>query len=324
MKRVGRAQKSRSVLITGATRTIGRKFAQKLYYDTRIKSIIACAYEPKPYYFNDYDEERFKYFNLNLLRSRDLSNLFDSDEFLESEIDTVVHLALRGDPYKYKNIIHELHISGTENILRECLKRPGIKKFVFLSSSVVYKLSSTTDSIVDETSPLNFDGGANPIIKDYVDAELLCRAKMDSPTLKIVVLRPSGVIGRNIHSDISAFFDSLVCIKPMGFDPVINPIHADDVVSAITLSIFKNVKGIFNIAGLDTAPLSTFLRLNKRPVISFPEILIPVINKLTRKFWITKYVYSVNPNRLKFNLVLNCEKAKKILDFTPKHHIKFA
>ena len=63
--------------------------------------------------------------------------------------------------------------------------------------------------------------------------------------------RPSGV--RNAPSN---YLRLNVIPTLMGFDPMVQVIHQDDVVSAIEKALRPGVRGIFNLAGPQPLPLS--------------------------------------------------------------------
>jgi nucleoside-diphosphate-sugar epimerase len=118
---------------------------------------------------------------------------------------------------------------------------------------------------------------------------------------------------------IQTYLDSNVCFTVMGYNPMINVIHALDVVRAIQLSIQRvRLRGIFNIAGCDTAPLADFVRHFNSLPFPVPEPMFPVINFLQRKTFGTDFDYSVNPKRLKFSLLLNADRARDELGFEPR------
>ena len=81
------SSEKRNILITGVTSSIGRNLATHLYNHRRVGIIFGVARKDKPYYFNDFDPKRFIYRNCNILRYRDLKNLFLSKSFRNSKID---------------------------------------------------------------------------------------------------------------------------------------------------------------------------------------------------------------------------------------------
>ncbi|MEW6439993.1 MAG: NAD-dependent epimerase/dehydratase family protein [bacterium] len=317
--------RKRNVLVTGVTGTIGSRLAEALYYDKNVGAIFGVAKGDKPYFFNQFDAKRFIYKNLNILRPRDLTNLFLSGQFKDARIDTVVHLAFFNRMYRpgSKESHHSLNVEGTRDLLDKCIESPSVTKFIFKSSDVVYKIRPHNPIYLDENADLNFDPDVDPWIKDRVDADMICQSRKDNGKVKIVILRCSNIIGRMVSSQMNAYFDSPITFKAMGFNPLINLIHMDDVIQAIQLSIQKNVAGVFNIAGADTAPISTFGEINRSRMLSLPSPLLKPVNAVMRRLGMTRYYYSVDADRLKYSVLLDTSKAQKVLGFKPRSHVYF-
>ena len=55
--------------------------------------------------------------------------------------------------------------------------------------------------------------------------------------MKIVILRMTNIIGRNVSGQFNAYFDSKPIIKTLGFNPTINLIHMKDVIQAVGLAV---------------------------------------------------------------------------------------
>ena len=319
----GGAVPRRNVLITGVSSTVGRHLAMHLMNDPRVGTVIGTGEGAPPHFFQSFDRARFRYVQADILRSRQLKNLFGSREFQSAAINTVVHLAFISDPAKRGERIHRFNVEGTKNLLDKCIDS-GIHKFVFKSSDVVYKLDSRNPVYLDEMADLNHDPLADQWVKDRVAAEMICRAKMDAPGTVIVILRFTNIIGRNINAQLNAYFDGNIIFKAAGFDPLVNLIHMKDVIEAIRLSIFKAQKSnIFNIAGNDTAPISTFAELNQRTCVSLPEPVLPLVNFVMRKAGLTDYYYSVDRERMKYSCLLDTTRARTILGFEPSGSVEF-
>ena len=313
-----------SVLVTGATSQLGRQVTRQLYYDKKVSTIIGVGLEERPYYFDDYDPGRFIYKKVNILKSRQLHNLFLADYFREAEVDTVIHLAFANRLSGYGKDSHSLNIEGTKGLLDMCEDEGTIRKFIFKSSHIVYAVKPENPVLLDESAELNFSPKADPWIRDRVDADMLCRAKMDSPHLQVIVLRPSNIIERDAGGGLNAYFDSRVCMTVMGYDPMLNLVHVKDVVRAIQLGVHKNVKGVFNIIGRETAPLSKFIELAGKQKLALPENLLPRVNRIGRRFGFTQYYVSVDRELLKNSLLLDDTRARKILGYVPANHVQFS
>jgi UDP-glucose 4-epimerase len=320
------SSRKRNVLITGVTGTLGSRLAEALYYDKQVGVIIGVALGGKPYYFNQFDTKRFIYKNLNILKQRDLTNLFLASDFKQANINTVVHLAFMNrvvSASREKKTFNTLNVEGTRNLLEKCVESGTVNRFVFKSSDVVYKIRPHNPIYLDENADLNFDTDVDPWIKDRVDADMICQSKLDNRRVGIVILRFSNIIGRMVSSQMNAYFDSPINFMALGYNPLINLIHMEDVVQAIQLTLHKNVKGIFNIAGADTAPISTFAEINRSRMFALPSPMLGPVNGVLRKLGLTRYYYSVDADRLKYSVLLDTTKAQKLLKFRPRSHVYF-
>jgi nucleoside-diphosphate-sugar epimerase len=317
-------QAKASVLVTGATSTIGRQLCQALYYDERVGRVLATARDPEPYYFNDLDRTRFQYKQIDILKPREVNNLFLSETFRQAEIDSVVHLAFVQRPRTPEEITHTLNVEGTKTLLDRCIESGHIRKFVFRSSDAVYKIRAGSPILLDEEADLNFDPDASQYVRDRVDADMICRAQLANPHMKIVVLRPTSIIGRNVHSHWNSFLENhWVIFKLMGFDPMVCPTHTNDLLRALQMAIHKDVSGVFNISGLDVAPLSTFVRLAGAYLVSLPARLLRVTNSLQLALRLTNYDYQAFPEALRYHCLLDTTRAREVMGFLPQYHIKF-
>jgi UDP-glucose 4-epimerase len=317
-------KKKKSVLITGATGIIGRQLVHQLYHDNRVSHIFGVAIDDEPYYFRNYDQNRFLYRPVNILKRRQLNNLFLSEAFKRTEIDTVVHMAFMDRPEEPDISTHTLNVEGTKNLLTRCIEHGSIDQFIFQSSYSVYKVRPGNPILLDEEADLNFDPHASQWVQDRVDADMICRSMMDNGTMRILVLRTGPIIGRNIRTGLNRLLESHVIYRLVGFDPMVNPIHVHDVLRALKHSIFRDVQGVFNIAGLDVAPLSEFIRMTGTPCVPLPWFLLKQLNWLQRKLGLTQYNCMDFPDSLRYSVMLDTRRAREELDFKPINHIKFA
>ena len=217
--------KTHAVLVTGATSALGRQTVQQLYYDKGVRFIVATGIEERPYYFEQLSPDRFAYTRVNIRKSRERSNLFFGQLVQDNKIDTVVHLAFQAKPKNYADkSSHQFNIDATRAMLELAEESETIKKFIFRSSHQVYRLSSKNSVLLNEEADLNFESSANPWIRDRVDADMLCRARMSSENLDVVVLRLSNLMGLNVKSQLYWFLHGAMAHTVSGFDPMDEPI----------------------------------------------------------------------------------------------------
>lgn len=319
---MARALLQHAVLVTGATSSLGRQLVQQLYHDKGVSFVMASSLEKMPYFFEDLDRSRFAYVQANLTKSREMNNLFYGDAFQDHGIDTVVHLAFKNKAEdRYSRESHRLNIDVTRALLDMCEQTDSVHKFIFRSSHQVYRLTSQNSVYMHEDSDLNFEAGANQWIRDRVDADMLCHSRMGSQKLKVVVLRLSNIMGMNVKSQLYWFLHGAMANTPMGYDPMINLLHTKDAVRAFQLAIHKDVAGVYNVIGKDTAPLSVVARLNHTRRLPLPEPVLGPLNRLQRLIQATNYHYGVHGERLKFAALMDGRRAQKVLGYTPINRV---
>jgi UDP-glucose 4-epimerase len=89
------------------------------------------------------------------------------------------------------------------------------------------------------------------------------------PQIENVILRPTHILG-TVHNAPSNYLRLKVAPTVLGFDPMLQTVHQDDVVSAIQLSLRPGIRGIFNLAGPRALRLSQILKKLKRPHVPIP------------------------------------------------------
>ena len=294
----------RRVLIAGAGRKIAVELIARLLDDRRVDKILAVGEGPCPPALLGHDPARFMYTTATLDRRRSVDNLFLFEQFRDAPLDTVVHLAFAGNPKGYDVSRHEYNVNAARHLLDASL-RHGIGKYVFLSSDAVYAVGPRGDYKVAEDAELNLDPHAPKAVRDIIDAEFLCRAKMDSPACEVVVLRPAGVIGGGVMSGLNLLFESHPPILPIGFDPMINPTTKERIARDIQLALMLHGKGLYNIAGPAAGPLTRFLEQRGITPRRVPGPLLRQANRVQRMLGQTRYHAEYQPKRLFYSLVLD-------------------
>jgi len=317
---------ARRVLITGVTNPLARQLAEELLLDGAVEFVAGVDTVEEPYYFRDLDRSRFLYKRANIYKSRELGNLFLSEDFRAARINTVVHASfappLTGLQVPIATPL-STNVQGTKQLLERCIESPDIRRFIFLSSFLVYQVRPGSGTYLDETADLNFDADAERPIQDRVDADMLCRTWFESDKLDIAVLRPAPIIGRNIDGPLNLYLDAPFCPVPMGFDPIVNPIHARDVVRALQLLVHRDVKGVFNVAGKEMAPLSFFIRMAGATRVPIPASTVRPSARLLRFIRASRFDHTFGGCLLRYPCLLDTRKARELLGFEPNFHIKF-
>lgn len=300
----------RRILVTGVHRIVAVELIQRLLEDERVELVLAVDRGACPSSLLSHDPTRFRFASADLSRRRPVDNLFLLEDFHERPLDTVVHLAFQGNPHGYSFKSHEFNLNATQQLLRGSLAH-GVGKFIFLSSDAVYRIGARGDYKVREEAELNLDPGTHPILRDTLDAEFLCRAKMDAPGCEVMVLRPSGVFGGGVISGLNLLFESTPPILPVGFDPMINPTTKERLARDLLLAIFLHGKGVYNVAGVSIGPLSRFMEERGIVPRRVPGPLLGTANRMQRVLGQTRYHAGFHPKRLYYSLVLDDSKFER-------------
>jgi len=301
----------RRVFLTGARRRVAVHLIERLLADSDVEAILAVDRGACPPTLLGCDPERFVFASADLSRRRQVDNLFLLDRFRGKPFDTVLHLAFQGNPHGYNFKSHEYNVNAAQHLLEASL-RHQVSKYIFLSSDAVYRLGPRNDYKVREDAELNLDPSAHPILRDTLDAEFICRAKMDDPGCEIMVIRPSGVFGGGVISGINLLFESNPPVLPVGFDPMVNPTTKERLSRDLMLAISLHGKGVFNVAGATIGPLSRFFEERGINPIRVPGPALRLANRLQRGLGMTRYHAGFHPKRLYFSLVLDDMKFERV------------
>ena len=168
--------------------------------------------------------------------------------------DAVVHMGFirhfRGEERRR----HDVNVRGTKQLLDHCANY-GVKKLVVVSSSYVYGAFPENPFYMNEDYPLSASR-SYPEIRDLVEVDTLASAFIwKYPEIRTSVLRPVNVLGQFVHSMIGQYLRRDRQPTMMGFDPIMQFMHEEDLCEAIALSLEQGLQGVFNVTGSGQVPL---------------------------------------------------------------------
>jgi UDP-glucose 4-epimerase len=175
---------------------------------------------------------------------------------------------------------HDVNVGGTKQLLDHCIHN-GVESLVVLSSGYVYGAFPENPYYMEEDSPLSASR-SYPEIRDHVEVDTLVTAFLwRYPQIRTCVLRPVNVLGYYAHSMISRYLRERRVPTVMGFDPMMQFIHEEDLSMAIELAIDHRLQGVFNVTGPGEVPLRTAIREAGGESWSIPEaVLRPLFRRL--------------------------------------------
>ena len=292
------------VLITGIGGNLGRAVARRLH---RTCEVIGVDRRPVEHMPADVEIER-----VDIRRRR------AEDIFRRHQLDAVIHLNIMHDPRSPQAQHHDFNISGTQKIFNLCAAH-NVPKIIVLSSANVYGPSERNDQFLKEDAPLM--GGQNfEAIRDLIALDMFCNTSFwKFPEIETVILRPAHIIGR-VRNAPSRYLQLERPVTLMGFDPMVQLIHVEDVVSGIELALTPGLRGIYNLAGPSPVPLSyIFERLGRRPR-PLPE---PLARAALRTAWSLKLSDWPEPeiDHIKYVCMVDDALARAELRFSPRYDL---
>lgn len=304
-----------AVLVTGATTPLGRAFVEALADDARVREVVAVGVETGPAVFGA-RAGRVRYVQADLTRPRQMRRMLFGPA-KDVHVDVLVHMAFHRATDTGARV-HAQNVEATRNLLLLCEEHPTVRRFVLRSHSEVYALRPRQPTIVGENHPLELDRQAPQWVLDRVEADMTVGMRMGMSGLGIAVLRIAECLEPASGSQLLDYLQSRVCLRPLGYDPVLNLISKPDFVRALSAAVFSDAWGVFNIPGKDTLPLSDVIRKWRRIGIPLPSPLLHPLYQLRRAATALDFRYDLNNRRFHFGGVLDGRRARDVLGYTPK------
>jgi UDP-glucose 4-epimerase len=291
---------ARAVLITGICGRLGKHLARVLHRDRRIVGVDRRPFVDKP---KDIDHAQVD------IRRKKLKDVFRA-----GDIEAVVHLGVMHDPRASASDHHSWNVAGFGKLL-EYVVQFQIPKLVVLSSANVYGPQPSNPQFLTEDAPLL--GGQNfSDIRDLVEVDMLAQSFFwKLPETETVILRPVHILG-TVRNAASNFLRLNPVPTVLGFDPMMQVIHESDVVGAIQLALRPGIRGIFNVAGSEPAPLSRLIQILGRQRLSVPY---SVGRALLRRMWSLRLTTFPPPelDHIRYVCMVDDRRARQVLGFVP-------
>ncbi len=310
------------VLVTGATASIGRALVHALLRDPQVDFVLAAGREPDALAVPAEDQDRFAYEPWDLSHARAVRQLLFGAAKTH-RIDTLVHAHMHRRAMEVGPKIHAIDVESTREILHLARRHPTLRTVVFRSCAQVYRMRSESPTVLDEEQALELSPWAPQWVRDRAEADLIACARFGSDSLRIVVLRFAECLAAGTGSQLYDFLQSRVGFRPIGFDPMLNFITQGDTVRALVLAIHSACRGVYNIPGGDTLPLSEVIARWGRHSIPVPEQLLGAMYRARARWFGRDFRYDVNHFTLHYSAVLAGERARDELGYVPQERIQW-
>jgi UDP-glucose 4-epimerase len=302
-----------SVLVTCASASPGLELCRAL---ATHMPVLACGAEPEAALAPLLEESGIHYLQADLSHSRQRRAVLFGPA-LDARVDAVVH-APSCDPRRPH---------GAADTLRElihlCERHPTIRRFVYRGSAEVYRSGPADPAVIDEEHPVEPDDEAPPWLRDLVEADQAACAHIGGSRLRIAVLRCAELFAPKAGGQLLRWLDAEPCLRPLGFDPIVNLISREDLVRAVSLALRSPVAGVFNIKGADTLPLSELAVKAGRRCVPLPGWVLSPAYRLRALLKGPSFDYPTNRPKFHFGGVLSGRAALLALGYQPRTPIRW-
>jgi UDP-glucose 4-epimerase len=302
--------RTRSVAVTGATGFLGSNLIGSLEEDDRVGRIVAIDATPLAG-----AGKKTRSYEVDLTQPSAEARI--AEILAADRVDTIAHLAFLPEPTHATAWAHELESLGTMHVT-VAARQAQVRKLVLWSQTWLYGAHPSNPNFLTEKHPLRAPR-SEPFFTDKIEAEEQARKLAQrSPGTVVTILRTAPILGPTVHNAFTRYLAHRVVPTMMGFDPLVQFLHEVDAISALHLSVVRDVPGTFNIVGDGVLPLSTVVKLAGRIALPVPH---PLARTMTALGWVAQLVQAPPTflKYLRFLCVADGRKARESLGFAPAY-----
>jgi UDP-glucose 4-epimerase len=297
--------KVKVMLITGAATYWGARLAARLLAEPGWRVLGIDSHQP--------DELPA---GLDFIQA-DVRNSLLAELCRSEQVDVVCHLAFV-ETAQLSESLFDLNVMGTMKLLGACAEA-GVGKVVLKSSTAVYGAHPNNPAFLTENHPLRGSRQRGDI-NYLVEIEAFCNGfRRQSPHVGLAILRFANILGETADTPLTRLLRGPVAPLLLGFDPLMQLIHEDDVVEALAHAIFNDTVGVFNVAADGVMPLTRLLALTSAIPLPLAHPLAYRGAALLRASRANPDPYlPFEPDYLRYRWVADTRQMKEALAFYPR------
>jgi UDP-glucose 4-epimerase len=289
------------VLVTGAAGKLGMLVSQRMV--ERGHSVVGIDRRPWPDAPPGVDMHQVD------IRKRSAEDLFRT-----LKPQAVIHMATVTHITHHSPDRYRINLGGTRAVVDHC-HNYGVERVLFVGRHTYYGAAPDSPLYHTEDEP-PMSVHTFPELADLVAADLYAgTALWRYPEMHTAVLRICYTLGPLNHGTLAAFLRGPRVPTVLGFDPLYQFMHEDDVADAIALALEKKLRGVYNVAGPQPVPLSVIIRETGRTNLPVPE---PVLNLTLGRFGLPKLPKGA-VEHLKYPIVIDSGAFREATGFQHRH-----
>ena len=259
------------VLVTGVSGRLGRVLARRLLAEGH--TVLGVDRRPWP------DPPR----GLDMF-SADIRKRPAEEIFRTRKPDAVVHMATVTHFTSSSEERYRINLGGTRAVFDHSHKY-GVQHVVFVGRHTYYGAAADSPLYHHEADPPHAIT-TFPELADLVAADLYAGAALwNYEDMTTTVLRFAYTLGPSRRGTLASFLRGPLVPQILGFDPLFQFMHDEDVVDAICLTLAKKLRGVYNVAGPQPVPLGLLISVTGRKHLTLPE---PILHHAMGRFGLPK------------------------------------
>ena len=289
------------VLITGIAGHIGQTVALRLLADGhRVWGIDRRPWDDAPEGVT--------------MHAGDIRKRAAEEVFRKARPEAVVHMATVTHLTSRSEDRYRINMLGTRAVF-EHSHSYGAKHVVFVGRHTYYGASSDSPLYhVEDEPPMAVS--TFPELADLVAADLYAGSALwRFPDIATSVLRFCYTLGDSGQGTLANYLMGPRVPTVMGFDPLFQFMHEEDVARAIACALEKDLRGVFNVAGPQPVPLSLLIRETGRQNLPLPE---PIFRAALGRFGFPKLPRAA-VGHIKYPVVVDAARFGRATGFSPAH-----
>ncbi|HET8733251.1 MAG TPA: NAD-dependent epimerase/dehydratase family protein, partial [Anaeromyxobacteraceae bacterium] len=220
------------VVVTGISGNLGRALAKQLHVEAQVVGVDRRPLRDRP--------KDVEHHQVDVRKAR------VEEAFRRRPVDALIHLGIMHDPRMPFSEAHSFNVLGTRKILDLCV-RHGVRKVVVLSSANVYGPRPDNSNFLAEETPLMAADRFSDV-RDLIEVDMYAQSFVwRHPEIETVILRPVNIVGPTVRNAPSNYLRLEHPVTVMGFDPMIQLIHEEDVARSLVLALRPGVRGVYNV-----------------------------------------------------------------------------
>ncbi len=232
--------------------------------------------------------------------------------------DALIHLAFLLDPIHDEARMYDIDVNGTWAVLKAA-SDTGVGQVLVTSSASAYGAWPDNPVPIAEDHPVRGQPDFE-YARDKTESDRLCQLwALQHPERTMTIVRPCIVFGPNVDNYLVRIWtDSPFQMDLGNGDQLIQFVHEDDLVDAMTQLLHGRHGGAFNVTGDGLMTMRETWELIGAKVRRMPVRLARGIGRVTWPLGLVE----TPPGQLEFALnpwVCSNEKVKSTVDWRPRH-----